>query len=565
MLALCLLPVLAVLSPSGAAAGTAGPATAVGTASPITAIGTAGLATAADTKGPATAAGPRGRVLAAGPAGVDTPVNILNAHTGRCVEVADSSTADGAPVRQADCAGQPGARWLVRASSAGGGAVLLVNAHSGKCLAVETRTVPGRPAGPRVEQWGCAGHPGVDLLLDSREEYAWIRTTLAPATPCLEVENSATRSGAPIVLAACAQQKGIAFQQRPDRVGNEIRWDDLSALYAYDDRGTVLFRFPTNQAGGFEVPSTPYSSAPGTWHADESGFTAGDFNGDGHRDAVLFKGAPDGSAALLTLLGTKDGGYAAPVKSWERPPGNWWGSRTKLTAGDYDGDGRDELAAFYGYSDGSVSLWRFETTAQGGFGTPTVRWSAPPGTWHFDESHFVSGDYDGDGRSDVLLFQGTRDGAVTFSTLLGTAGDGFSAPVTSWSRPPGNWWGSQTKLTAGDYDGDGRDELGALYGYPDGSVSLWRFAPTGQGGFEVPTVAWKSPQGTWTFRHSHAVSGDYNGDGRQDIALFKGENDGVAALLTLLGKPEGGLHAPLRSWERPPGSWYGDHVKLPTT
>ncbi|MFH8990290.1 FG-GAP-like repeat-containing protein [Streptomyces sp. NPDC017940] len=536
------------------------------------ATGTASARTASTRTAPLGAASTRAasagaaalRTSAAGPRGVDTPINILNVGSGRCVEVAASSTVDGAPAQQGDCAGHPGARWLIRPSSAGGGAVLLVNAHSGKCLAVETRTVPGRPAGPRVEQWGCAGHPGVNFLLDSREEHAWIRTTLPlAAAPCLEVENAATRSGAPIVLAACEEQKGIAFRQRPDRAGNEVRQDDLNALYGYDDGAVTLFRFAANQAGGFEVSGTPYLSPTGTWDLRESGLTTGDFNGDGYRDTALFKGAADGSAALLTLLGQKDGGYAAPVKTWERPPGNWWGSQTKLTAGDYDGDGRDELAAFYGYSDGSVSLWRFETTAQGGFLSPTVQWSAPKNTWHFDESHFVSGDYNADGRQDVLLFKGTRDGSVTFSTLLGTDGSGFSAPHTSWSRPPGNWWGHEAKLTAGDYDGDGRDEVVAFYGYGDGSVSLWRFAANAQGGFEVPAVVWKAPAGTWTFRHSHIVSGDYDGDGRQDIGLFKGENDGVAALLTLHGKAEGGFGNPLKSWERPPGSWYGDHVKFP--
>ncbi|WP_369212855.1 RICIN domain-containing protein [Streptomyces flavofungini] len=157
--------------------------------------GAVGAAPTASAAGTATTAAAVPRVTEAavprlpvpGPRGVDMPINILNAGSGKCVEVADSSSADGAPVQQGDCAGQPGARWLLRTSSVGGGAVLVVNARSGKCLAVETRTVPGGPSGPRIEQWSCTGHPGVNFLLDSRDEHAWIRSTRQLYEPCLGV------------------------------------------------------------------------------------------------------------------------------------------------------------------------------------------------------------------------------------------------------------------------------------------------------------------------------------------------------------------------------------------
>ncbi|WP_328940406.1 RICIN domain-containing protein [Streptomyces sp. NBC_00250] len=77
----------------------------------------------------------------------------VNAYSGKCLEVADWRTDNGAPVRQWDCTGQPNQRWMVRVSTHG---VVVVNKHSGKCLEVaDWRTDNGAP----VRQWDCTGQP----------------------------------------------------------------------------------------------------------------------------------------------------------------------------------------------------------------------------------------------------------------------------------------------------------------------------------------------------------------------------------------------------------------------
>ncbi|GHF43490.1 hypothetical protein GCM10018790_21400 [Kitasatospora xanthocidica] len=76
---------------------------------------------------------------------------LVNAHSGKCLEIADWSWDNGAPARQWDCTGGANQRWNFQLA---GGIMMLVNAHSGKCLEVADWSMDnGAPA----RQWDCTG------------------------------------------------------------------------------------------------------------------------------------------------------------------------------------------------------------------------------------------------------------------------------------------------------------------------------------------------------------------------------------------------------------------------
>ncbi len=62
-------------------------------------------------------------------------------------------------------------------------------------------------------------------------------------------------------------------------------------------------------------------------------------------------------------------------------------------------------------------------------------------------------------------------------------------------------------MTAGDFDGDGRTDVGVLYGYGvqgDGTnrTGLWKFSSTGTG-FNAPVMSWDSVgQTSWNWSAS---------------------------------------------------------------
>ncbi|MEV7597730.1 RICIN domain-containing protein [Kitasatospora sp. NPDC089797] len=110
------------------------------------AVAVAGTAVALAAALPATPA-------AAYSGGFRTPSSstLVNANSGKCLEIADWRTDNGAPARQWDCTGGANQRWDYRHAN---GIMMLVNDYSGKCLEIaDWRTDDGAPA----RQWDCTG------------------------------------------------------------------------------------------------------------------------------------------------------------------------------------------------------------------------------------------------------------------------------------------------------------------------------------------------------------------------------------------------------------------------
>jgi hypothetical protein len=136
----------------------------------------------------------------------------------------------------------------------------------------------------------------------------------------------------------------------------------------------------------------------------------------------------------------------------------------------------------------------------------------------------VVADFNGDGKPDLA---GIVNGQV--EVLLGN-GDGTFQPekTTSINAP--------VSLVAADFNGDGTADLAVVYQYyPTGGVSI--LLSNGDGTFRMgPPVTLPS-----NAVPSSAAAGDFNGDGRPDLAVPL-SNHTVAILL---GEQDGAFHAPI--------------------
>ncbi|MEV6262661.1 FG-GAP-like repeat-containing protein [Streptomyces sp. NPDC051784] len=289
-----------------------------------------------------------------------------------------------------------------------------------------------------------------------------------------------------------------------------------------------------------------------------------DFNGDGRSDLVDWYDYGDGSDALHTFTAGPDGSLSAPVKGWEAADGNYWAEHMKYVTGDFNGDGTGDVAAFYGYDDGKVSLFTWLGKGDGKFGTRLTSWTVEPGNWTFDAVTAEAGDFDGDGRDDIAAWYDYRNGDDKLFTFLARTDGGFASPFSSFARTDADGWNvGRMKFATGDFDGDGRDDLGALYGYASGTVTLMSFAGEAGGGFGEPVRGWESATG-WTFSRVTMHSGDFDGDGRDSIAAWYDYADGHDALISFDADAAGTFGNRREILNRPEGWYERSRMKIVT-
>ena len=136
-----------------------------------------------------------------------------------------------------------------------------------------------------------------------------------------------------------------------------------------------------------------------------------------------------------------------------------------------DGPGGAEVGSKDGYSVCSGCADSYRT----GFNDPAQRWNSGPGNWAWESTKLVEGDFNGDGKADVGAFYNYGNGDTALSIFVSN-GAGLDPPVMKWLSGAGNWWWENTQPVAGDFNGDGKADVGAFYNYGNGNTGLWVFS-----------------------------------------------------------------------------------------
>ena len=242
------------------------------------------------------------------------------------------------------------------------------------------------------------------------------------------------------------------------------------------------------------LPLTPAITCTHTDH---------DIDGDRRSDALVR--LADGTLQLLHGTGSA----TAPFTVGATVPGSWKGF-SAFADGDFDRDGRSDVLARIATT-GQLRLFRGTSNPR----APLAAGTTVPGTGWNSFDALVGGDFDGDGRSDVIA---RRPGG----TLRFFRGTGTTAPLFATGVDFGSGWQTVTTILPGDIDGDGRTDLVARR--PTGT-SLYRGAASATVPLAAPValgaVAWPSA--------TVFLPGDFTGDGRDDLVARRA--DGSAQLL----------------------------------
>ncbi|OJF13649.1 hypothetical protein BG844_14125 [Couchioplanes caeruleus subsp. caeruleus] len=349
------------------------------------------------------------------------------------------------------------------------------------------------------------------------------------------------------------------FEVGPDALTEDAR-ADIPVVYGYATGAIAPLTFTTGPTGAF-TSSKGTKTADGAYNISKIKTFRGDFNGDKIVDQAVLNGAADGSMSLDTFLAKPDGTYQAGLRSWQHKTFGAY-DRMRLTSGDFNKDGRTDIAGFLSYPDYSIGLHTWLAREDGGFGNPTRSWFAPaqPYWGEVGRMKIFSGDFNNDGRTDIGSFYGHADHSVAIYTWTANTSGGFGNPTRAWHAPSTPYWGDVKRLTitAGDFNGDGLGDAAGLYGYADGKLAMFTFTAKLGGGFNNALVSWKSTTaafGSWD--RTRLTAGDFNGDGRDDVAFLHGYDNGTVALHSLTADTTGAFAAPVKAYSSATFGSYG--------
>jgi hypothetical protein len=221
----------------------------------------------------------------------------------------------------------------------------------------------------------------------------------------------------------------------------------------------------------------------------------GDFNGDGRDDIVTFTRGTTGDVYVALSNGSS---FVGNSVRWHASFA--FGSEIPAV-GDFNGDGRDDIATFTRQNTADVFVALSNGSSFVGNGVRwhdvfAINWDIP-----------MVGDFNGDGRDDIAAF--TRGAAADVLVAL-SSGSAFGAR-TLWHSFFA--LGAETPLV-GDFNGDGRDDIAC---FTKGSTADVFVATSNGSSFVGQGVVWHSAFG---FTTEVVGGGDFTGDGRDDLVSF---------------------------------------------
>lgn len=292
------------------------------------------------------------------------------------------------------------------------------------------------------------------------------------------------------------------------RVAGDFNGDGNSDVAAMYSSGRWLVALSTGT--GFLAPQTWFKFTTG---AGFRSFIVGDYNDDGKDDIAYFYNPS--SKALWGVLESNGGAFVARV--WANLAGFGVGGWTRHLIGDFNGDGVDDVASFQNTS--SIARWFVGTSTGTAF---TARlWANLKPLAVTGWTRAVAGDFNGDGKTDIANFF-NRNGAANWwvSTSSGVA---FTTTLFG-GMPSFTTWAFQM---SGDFNNDNRDDLVSF------NTATNRWWVSLSNGTAFSTTQWLA---LTPFSTTLQEVADFNNDGKSDLSILdRGSGQIVVGLANTSG------------------------------
>ncbi|GLZ43708.1 hypothetical protein Acsp05_73320 [Actinokineospora sp. NBRC 105648] len=312
---------------------------------------------------------------------------------------------------------------------------------------------------------------------------------------------------------------------------------------------STLYVYSVDKAGN---RSDTYRAYP--FYADEAvpaPHVKHDINGDGLADVAAMRQLDSDESDFLAFTSSGAGFYPVTQSWYSGPNTTFLPDRTKVLEGDANGDGRSDLLVLRDDGGYRVTLWVFYGNGLGYTAPSGPAWDSGPGAWDLNRVKATIGDVDGDGRDDVIAVYNYFSSTYSIWTFLSTA-TGAQAPATWWNSPAGYADWSYLNVFSGDFNGDGKDDVGYTQDNGSARTKLWYHYSTGfalGGGTQV----WDSGVNGWDMSRGKYLVTDANGDGKDDLVAFYNYYNATFSVFTFKSTTTGTL-APAAWWNNPVGA-----------
>lgn len=264
---------------------------------------------------------------------------------------------------------------------------------------------------------------------------------------------------------------------------------------------------------------------------------SGDFNGDGKSDILSANFAFQNSVKYHTSLKVHLRGSSnfnnsstniALPQNWNKVEG--FGIPNSFVAQDYDGDSQDDIliSELTPTSSGKIYIDKiriyYPNSSVSSFSSTVYDWDPPVGNsnnkfFYAGENHFISGDFDGDGRKDFIVFYKYLDASSNeeYEARICFPGISSTLHLLDETIHVESWFDAKSVRPV-DFDGDGKDDIMITGTYINGwpgfdKTKIFTVTEDASGN---PDLDQLYTSDIFTADHEIYIA-DFNGDRKTDI------------------------------------------------
>jgi uncharacterized repeat protein (TIGR03803 family) len=280
---------------------------------------------------------------------------------------------------------------------------------------------------------------------------------------------------------------GTVFKLTPDgRVTIVYAFMDVSPGHP-ETRQSSLLQVSDGSFYGTGGANGPFGSGAvfrlGAVPLVDQSFTA-DFDGDRKSDMVVYRP----TTGIWSIRSSSTGYSEASATSYQ------WGTAGDIPlVADFDGDGKTDLVVYRP----ATGVWYVRLSSSGYANWTAYQWGA--GGVGLDEDVPLVGDFDGDGKTDLVVYRPTT--GVWYVCYSGS----------SYGTASAFQWGTDGDIPlAGDFDGDGKTDV-TVY---RPSTGVWYVLASSS-----HYTSWTAYQ--WGTVGDIPLVTDFDGDGKTDVTVYR--------------------------------------------